>query len=150
MNHARRLRQRAVVKFTDLTEFIAELTHDAELVVRRIVRLTQAARAAQGGAFYHLLVHAGAVIEGQLVCLTAYAGQHWAGGWRRRGRRASAADEPAAGSATRVSRRARRAARRVRGAAAMRRVRRAARLERPAQGPRRPPRERHALSGGDK
>ncbi|MBD0282654.1 MAG: hypothetical protein ICV69_10740 [Thermoleophilaceae bacterium] len=73
-------RRDAVVRFTDVAEFPGELARDAELVERRIVRLTQEARAAQGGAFHYLLVHAGAVIEGQFVCLTACAGQHWGEG----------------------------------------------------------------------
>jgi hypothetical protein len=65
--------------------FTGELARDAELVERRIVRPTQEARGAHGGAFHHLLVHAGAVIEGQLVCLTAYAGQR-RDGWPARPR----------------------------------------------------------------
>ena len=44
--------RRAVCKLTDVGEFIAELARDAELVERRIVRLTQEARAAHGGAFH--------------------------------------------------------------------------------------------------
>jgi hypothetical protein len=73
-------RPHVVVRFTEAAEFTGELARDAERVERRIVRLTQQARPAQGGAFHYLLVHAGAVIEGQLVCLTAYAGQHWGEG----------------------------------------------------------------------
>lgn len=85
--------RRPVVKFTDVTEFTGELGRDAERVERGIVRLTQEARAAQGGAFHYLLVHAGAVIEGQLVCLTAYAGQDWGRGMPETRRAYERADE---------------------------------------------------------
>ena len=85
--------RRPMVKLTDVGEFIAELARDAELVERRIVRLTQEARAAHGGAFHYLLVHAGAVIGGQLVCLTAYAGQHRGEGMEETKRAYQRADE---------------------------------------------------------
>jgi hypothetical protein len=80
MSIKQRTDRRPVVKLTDVAEFTGELARDAEFVERGIVRVTQEARAAHGGAFHHLLVHAGAVIDGQLVCLTAYAGQHWGEG----------------------------------------------------------------------
>ena len=86
-----------VVRFTDVAEFTGELARDPDLVERRIVRLAQEARAAQGGAFHHLLVHAGAVIEGQLICLTptpASTGRARAGDQEgvREGARAERAD----------------------------------------------------------
>ena len=90
---AERTRWRQVVRFTDVGEFIAELARDAELIERRIVRLTQEARAVEGGALHYLLVHAGAVIEGQLVCLTAYAGQQWGEGMQETKRAYERADE---------------------------------------------------------
>jgi hypothetical protein len=119
MSSKQRSERRQVVKFTDVAEFTDELARDAELVERRIVRLTQEARAAEGGAF-HLLVHAGAVIEGQLVCLTAYAGQHWGEGMleTRQGYQRATELQAQIRSALPGSR-ARDAPRRVRGAAAM-------------------------------
>jgi hypothetical protein len=72
MTAMQRSDRRRVVRFTDAPEFTGELGRDAELVERGIVRLTQEPRA----ALHHLLVYAGALIEGQLVCLTAYAGEH--------------------------------------------------------------------------
>jgi hypothetical protein len=58
-------------------------------VERGIVRLTQEPRA----ALHHLLVHAGALIEGQLVCLTAYAGEHCGRGMAGARRAYERADE---------------------------------------------------------
>ena len=44
------------------------------------MRLTQEACAAQGGALHYPSVDVGALIEGQLVRLTACAGEHWGRG----------------------------------------------------------------------
>lgn len=69
--------RQTVVKFNDVGEFIGEVTRDAELVERRIVRVSQARRPTEGGAVHHLLVYAGALVEGQLIALTCFAGEDW-------------------------------------------------------------------------
>jgi hypothetical protein len=65
-------------RFSEVDEFIAELTADRELVEREIVRVTELARPVMHGALTRVWVHAGAIVDGRPVTLQIYVGDLWA------------------------------------------------------------------------
>lgn len=65
-------------RFSDVDEFVQELTVDVELVERRIVRITQTAQATgPSGVLVRITVQAGAIVEGRPVILESRIGELW-------------------------------------------------------------------------